>query len=119
MSSSATESAKRRINGSLMGNFVGKAVCLLGKAGMIDSSGRSFQLTTSDDQKVTVRLQEPFQDLIHDLIEVHGNVVNRTEILCSSFVLFPESASKDFDLESYDKAVRMMNSFPEHYITTQ
>jgi len=104
-----------RINASMLASHQGQGVCLLGMAHTVDRSGRSFQLTTSDRQNITVNMVDPLDELVNDLVEVHG-VVQNNEINCHSYVLFSPETQQNFDMADYDRAVQLMQQLPQHYL---
>jgi len=88
---------------------------MLGIATETVQMGVSFQLTTCDNHKVTVRMAQPLQELIHRLIEVHSVVRRYNEMHCNSYILLDDM--HNFDMEGYNKAVKLIRQHPEHYIT--
>ncbi|XP_074659266.1 replication protein A 14 kDa subunit-like [Tubulanus polymorphus] len=106
--------SKPRINGAMLGQNQGTVVCLLGIAHDPDNSGMSFKLKTCDDQIVTVKLQEPLQEYLQGLTEVHGEVQGR-EIKAQSYVVFPAEYSSSFDMKQYNKALNLIAQCPQYY----
>lgn len=104
-----------RINGAMFPDFQSKNVTVLGMATETDHMGTSFQLMTSDNYRVTVRMGQPLQELITGLIEVHGVVRNQREMHCNTYILLNDG--QNFDMEGYDKAVKLIHQHPDHYIT--
>ncbi|ELU15457.1 hypothetical protein CAPTEDRAFT_203407 [Capitella teleta] len=82
----------------------------------LSSNGMSFELQTSDEVKVTVMLQEPVQEYLDGVVEVHGMVDQRLQIQCQQYVNFSSSTAK-FDMKTYDKAIQLMHKHPQHYLT--
>ncbi|ESN92049.1 hypothetical protein HELRODRAFT_181826 [Helobdella robusta] len=107
---------KTRINGSLMPSYQNETVCLLGNVNHVDPNGNFFQMTTSDNQKVVVRMNEPIKDMLDGLVEVIG-VVTRNEIQCTQYISWNHMGPKPFDMGSYDKAIQIIQRYKEHYIT--
>jgi len=105
--------AKPRVNGSMLREYQGKNVCLIGTVSNVDKSGYAFQLTTSDQQNVSIRLLEPLQDMLHGVVEVVGSVSGSNQITCTNYTQFSEEMTQNFDMESYNKAVIMMHKFPD------
>jgi len=85
----------------------------------VDRNGLSFQLTSSDNQNIVVHLQEPLQELVHGLVEVHGSVTGGSEVTCYDYILFSDEMSQTFDMESYNKAITMMQKFAEWPVANQ
>jgi len=110
---------KPRINGSMLAQYQGRPVCVLGLATSVDRNGLSFQLTSSDNQNIVVHLQEPLQELVHGLVEVHGSVTGSSEVTCYDYILFSDEMSQTFDMESYNKAITMMQKFAEWPVANQ
>jgi len=109
--------AKPRVNGSMLREYQGKNVCLIGTVSNVDKSGYSFQLTTSDQQNVAVRLQEPLQDMIAGVVEIIGMVTGPSQVTCSGYIQFSDEMSQSFDMEQYNKAVTLMHKFPDQTFT--
>jgi len=103
----------------MLAQYQGRPVCLLGLATSVERNGLSFQLTTSDNQNIVVRLQEPLQELVHGLVEIHGSVTGRTEVICHDYILFSDELSQTFDMEAYNKAVLLMQKCPEQPVAIQ
>jgi len=111
-------SAKPRVNGSMLTKFYGQNVCLLGMVTSVDRSGMSFEMTASDKQAISVRLQDPLQEMLHGLVEIHGKVSSRNELACVDYLLFSDEMSQNFDMEAYNKAITMMHMFPDQLLNT-
>eukprot|EP00920_Eleutheroschizon_duboscqi_P025584 GHVT01062974.1.p1 GENE.GHVT01062974.1~~GHVT01062974.1.p1 ORF type:complete len:120 (+),score=16.99 GHVT01062974.1:47-406(+) len=108
-----------RINGSMLAGHQGKGVVVLGMAQTPAADGMSFKIMTSDKQEINVKLQEPLQEYVEGLVEIHGVVDNFNNLQCHSYVFFTPEQSKNFDLDAYDKAVQFTNQFKEHYLQGQ
>jgi len=106
-----------RVNGSMIPSNVGKCVVVVGVAHDVDASGTSFQVTCCDNQNVEVDMQEPLQEHISGLVEVHGQVQSENVIMCHSYVIFGQENTDAFDMESYNKAVTLSQQTLVHYTT--
>ncbi|CAG2250286.1 unnamed protein product [Mytilus edulis] len=90
------EFSKPRVNASKLPSHRGRNVCLLGKVKNVANDGNSFTLTTSDSQDVRVVLQEPVNEYVAGLTEVHGQVDGQNNILCQNYIVFPSETSDNF-----------------------
>uniref|UniRef100_A0A0B6ZMJ7 Replication protein A 14 kDa subunit n=1 Tax=Arion vulgaris TaxID=1028688 RepID=A0A0B6ZMJ7_9EUPU len=107
---------KPRVNASLLPNFHGKHVCLLGSAKNVDNSGHYFTLVASDNQDVRIQMQEPLNQRVTGLVEVHGTVISRNSVRCENLVVFSDEASQKFDMALYQKAVEYVHRCSNLYI---
>ncbi|KAI0220829.1 hypothetical protein LSAT2_027702 [Lamellibrachia satsuma] len=103
---------RQRVNASMIPGLQGSGVCVLGKAHHPDSNGMMFKLTASDGQDVTIRMTEPLQELIQGLVEVQGQINERNEVICQSYILFPGENTENFDMTLYNKAIQLMKQVP-------
>ncbi|CAM1297704.1 RPA3 (predicted) [Pycnogonum litorale] len=107
---------KSRINGSMMSDFHGKLVCLLGQVAGVDPNGMSFKLRACDGQIVTVQTSQAIQDNLEGMIEVVGTVTPRNTVMCTSYSAIPEEMTRDFDKASYNEAVQLLGRHDSKYI---
>ncbi|XP_063413692.1 replication protein A 14 kDa subunit-like [Mytilus trossulus] len=110
------EFSKPRVNASKLPSHRGRNVCLLGKVKNVANDGNSFTLTTSDNQDVRVVLQEPVNEYVAGLTEVHGQVDGQNNILCQNYIVFPSETSDNFDMGAYNEAVELMARLPQNYV---
>ncbi|GFN83406.1 replication protein a 14 kda subunit [Plakobranchus ocellatus] len=113
---SGDEHTKPRVNASLLPNYLGRQVCLLGLAKNVDSSGTFFTLTTSDNQDVRVQMQEPLSMHVAGLTEVQGQVASRNSVQCDNVVVFSDEATESFDMALYQRALELTQRCSDHYI---
>ncbi|XP_005101099.1 uncharacterized protein LOC101852861 [Aplysia californica] len=113
---SIDDHTKPRVNGSLLPNFHGKQVCLLGVAKDVDSGGNFFTLTTCDNQDIRIQMQEPLRERVSGLTEVTGTVRSKTSLEAENVVVFSEEASANFDASLYQKAIEVSQRHPNFYI---
>lgn len=104
-----------RVNASMLPSYQGKNVCLLGMAKDVDSNGASFTLTACDGKDVKVYMQEPLNEYVAGLTEVHGKVDGRNNIQCVNYITFPETASQTFNMDLYNSAVDLMVRASQYY----
>ncbi|KAL4222651.1 60S acidic ribosomal protein P1-alpha 3 [Mactra antiquata] len=104
-----------RINASVLSSFQGKKVCLLGTAKEVDSNGSSFTLTTCDGKDVQVNMQDPLNEYVSGLTEVHGIVDERNNIRCENYVTFTEAVTQSFNMDLYNSAVELTLRCPQYY----
>ncbi|XP_059175425.1 replication protein A 14 kDa subunit-like [Physella acuta] len=111
---SLNEFMKPRINGSLLHNYIGKQVCLVGLPKNVENSGNFFTLTTCDNQDVRIQMQAPINQRISSVTEVHGTVTARNSLQCDNIVVFPEG-SENFDMSLYQSSIECMLRCPSLY----
>ncbi|KAH3795888.1 replication protein A 14 kDa subunit-like [Dreissena polymorpha] len=104
-----------RVNAAMLPNLQGRNVCILGMAKEVSNDGKMFTLTTSDGKDVRVQMQEPLNEYVSGLTEVHGQVGNRNTIQCQNYIVFPEEVSQNFSMDLYNSAVELMARAPQHY----
>lgn len=108
----STGKARKRILGSMLPQHIGDNVCVLGTLVQLESSGRMLKMKTSDDQLVTVQLQQPPNEPIERLLEVHGTVSANNAIQCFKCIPF---ATENFDLNLYNEVLDVMSKNPGRY----
>lgn len=59
-----------RTNGTLLPQFNGKKVCIVGLVSNMNPSGLTFDINTVDDVTVKVNLRKPQRDLLEGYVEV-------------------------------------------------
>ncbi|XP_047492987.1 replication protein A 14 kDa subunit-like [Penaeus chinensis] len=69
---SAADEPRMRVNGATLAQHNGRPVVLMGQVEKIDPSGIMVMVKASDGQSVQVKLQEPLQENLEGLIEIHG-----------------------------------------------
>ncbi|XP_064638445.1 replication protein A 14 kDa subunit-like isoform X2 [Lineus longissimus] len=74
----------------------------------------SFKLKSCDGQEVIVKLQEPLQDYMQGIVEVHGRVEGNA-ILASNYISFDSDQTNGFDMTQYNKAIELAQRFPACY----
>ncbi|XP_013399104.1 uncharacterized protein LOC106165443 [Lingula anatina] len=113
----SSQDIRHRVNASMLHTFQGDNVALMGVVKEIDNNGTSFQMESSDGQSVHIILNEPLsEDLTSLLVEVHGVVDNRNNINCQNYVPFTPEVTQSFDMETYNKAIKLSHSLKDHYI---
>ncbi|BFZ01447.1 hypothetical protein BsWGS_04486 [Bradybaena similaris] len=110
------DQTKPRVSGSLLLNFHGRQVCLLGLAKNVDSSGHFFTLTASDNQDIKIQMQDPLDQRVFGLVEVHGTVTSKNSVRCDNLVTFPDEESQQFDVALYQKAIEYAHRCTSLYI---
>lgn len=100
---------KTRIDGHSIQQFVGQEVIILGTVHKVAPSGQSIEFRTTDGTLLNVRLPEVLDSDFMGYIEIHGTVQSKTTITAKNFVCFPEDVTKDFNVESYNETVRILN----------
>lgn len=59
-----------RTNGTLLPQFNGKKVCIVGLVSNMNPNGLTFDINTVDDVTVKVNLRKPQRDLLEGYVEV-------------------------------------------------
>lgn len=106
-----------RVNGNLLSSYQRQTVCLLGRVLQSEVSGMSLKLESPDKQVVQVIMKKPIEEPLEGLLEVVGEVTAKLAVVCHSYVLFPPGMSQNFDMETYNRLVELMNERKEHYPT--
>ncbi|XP_068243979.1 replication protein A 14 kDa subunit-like [Palaemon carinicauda] len=106
---SPADGARMRVNGALLPQYHGQPVVLMGMVDKIDQSGMMITVRASDGQPIQVKLQEPLKENVEGLIECHG-IGQSKQVLCETYVTFPSREASDFDMDSYDQAIKLIHS---------
>ncbi|XP_075237288.1 replication protein A 14 kDa subunit-like [Lycorma delicatula] len=101
---------RNQINGSMVAQYQGRNVSVIGKVINTNPNGLSFEIRTGDDMIVNVTMQRPLTEPISELIEVKGKCQGRMNILCDSYIMFPSDLAKTFDAAMDNEAVILCNS---------
>ncbi|KAG8222239.1 hypothetical protein J437_LFUL001437 [Ladona fulva] len=99
-----------RINGSLLPRYGGQRVIVLGKVSNRDPNGMGFEMISSDNTSVSVKLGEPLQEILDGIVEVHGVGMGRNVMKCDNFLAFPPEFTHNFDMAAYNEAVILINT---------
>lgn len=59
-----------RTNGTLLPQFNGKKVCIVGAVSNMNPNGLTFDINTVDDVSVKVNLRKPQRDILEGYVEV-------------------------------------------------
>lgn len=103
------------MNASMLPQFSGKLVCLVGNVTEISSNGAELKLMACDQKIVKVTLDVPLDEKLEGAVEVIG----RVERNCSLSVQRIIPYSSDFNLEDYGEVVSLAADFPEIFGSTQ
>ncbi|KFM80865.1 Replication protein A subunit, partial [Stegodyphus mimosarum] len=110
------EKASKRVNGSMLSEYIGQPVCLLGEVIQVEPSGKGFKVKASDNQLVSVQGSAPVYD-IGGIVEVHGIASLNNTIQGQHIVPFEREVTENFDLSLYNEAVLLMSRHRDHYIS--
>ncbi|KAJ7322348.1 hypothetical protein JRQ81_018635 [Phrynocephalus forsythii] len=108
------EGPRVRVASSQLPQYIGKAVCFVGRLEKIHQSGKFFFLSDGEGKTATIELSAPLEEEISGVIEVVGRVTNQVNVLCASYTQFREDKSM-FDLEYYNEVLQIIHEFPEFY----
>lgn len=98
-----------RVNASMLSQYTGKLVCLVGNVTEITSNGREIKLVTSDQRIVRIILTDPLDEQLQGAVEVIGKVERDSTLLGQRIVPY----SVDFDLNLYGEALSIISNHPE------
>ncbi|XP_074622002.1 replication protein A 14 kDa subunit-like [Acropora palmata] len=98
-----------RVNASMLSQYTGKLVCLVGNVTEITSNGREIKLVTSDQRIVRIILTDPLDEQLQGAVEVIGKVERDGTLLGQRIVPY----SVDFDLNLYGEALSIISNHPE------
>ncbi|XP_046391338.1 uncharacterized protein LOC124159519 [Ischnura elegans] len=99
-----------RISGSLLPRHSGQKVIILGKVCNRDPNGMSFDMISSDNTTVTVKLDEPLQEPVEGIVEVHGVGMGRNVVKSENYLTFPPEVTNNFDMAAYNETVVIINT---------
>ncbi|XP_045595319.1 replication protein A 14 kDa subunit [Procambarus clarkii] len=105
--------ARTRVNGALLAQYNSRPVVLMGEVDKVDPSGRMVTVRASDGQPVQVRFQQPLQEILEGVVEIHG-VAEGRQLVCKSYITFPLDDAKNFDMQAYDQAIRLIHSVKDN-----
>ncbi|XP_067860220.1 replication protein A 14 kDa subunit isoform X2 [Heptranchias perlo] len=108
------EIPRTRINTSMVSEFTGRPVCLVGRVQKIHPTGTSFILSDGDGKNVTVEMADPLDEELSGVIEVVGKVTQKATIKAVYYAPFREDKNS-FDLSLYNEALRILHEFPQYY----
>ncbi|ODM91176.1 Replication protein A 14 kDa subunit [Orchesella cincta] len=101
---------RARVNGAFLHQYHGKPVCLLGTIIRADGGGTSFQVKASDGNQINVRLRSPISEPLTGLVEVYGIGQGKNLVVADSFTTFPDSLGNNFEMNTYNEAVKLLHS---------
>ncbi|BES96168.1 Replication factor A protein 3 [Nesidiocoris tenuis] len=103
-------SARPLVNGAFLGQFVGHTVTLFGTVISVERTGKSFDLMSSDKHVVTVALRTPLTEPLTGLVEVHGIVKGKNNVICNYYLSIPGELAANYDLELVDDTVNLLHN---------
>ncbi|KAF6208927.1 hypothetical protein GE061_014669 [Apolygus lucorum] len=113
------ESSERPlVNGALLPQYIGKTVTIFGSVIPGNSSGASFDLMASDRKVVTVALRTPLTEPITGVVEVHGIVKGKDNIICNYYMAVPSEISGNFEHDLVNDVVTLVHSVPNVWKAT-
>uniref|UniRef100_UPI00358E22BC replication protein A 14 kDa subunit n=1 Tax=Myxine glutinosa TaxID=7769 RepID=UPI00358E22BC len=112
----ALEVPQKRVNASML--RPGAKVCFVGRVEQVQPSGKSFTMSDAEGKHVTVEMHMPLSEMLSGVVEVIGNVTNRNNLQCLSYIQFPEDRGK-FDMNLYNDGLKILQDFPEHYMAEE
>ncbi|XP_059366294.1 replication protein A 14 kDa subunit-like [Carassius carassius] len=108
------ESPKPRINASLLSQYIGRAVCFVGRLEKVHPSGKALTLSDGEGKSASVELSEPLDEELSGIVEVIGTVSNKGTVMAVSYTPYREDKTS-FDLELYNEGLKVLHDFPQHY----
>ena len=105
-----------RVNGEQLQEYKGRNVCLLGRPHQRSADTNQFELTTSDNKKVLIKLKASIRDQLSDVVEVYGEVDEKGNINAVNYSTFDEHLIQNFDMELYNETLIMMGQLPKFYV---
>ncbi|XP_013874678.1 replication protein A 14 kDa subunit [Austrofundulus limnaeus] len=106
---------KPRINCSMLSQYINRPVCLVGRVGKVNPSGKTFNVFDGEGNSTTVELNEPLEEELSGIVEIVGMVSNKGVLMASTYNILPEDKGIVFDLELYNEALKVIHDFPQHY----
>ncbi|XP_077447536.1 replication protein A 14 kDa subunit [Stigmatopora argus] len=106
---------KSRINLSMLGAYIGKPVCFVGRVEKVHPTGKMFTVVDGERQSVCVELNDPVEEELSGIVEVIGIVSNKGALMATTFSMLRDEKGIPFDLELYNEALKVIHDFPQHY----
>ncbi|EEB17020.1 Replication protein A 14 kDa subunit, putative [Pediculus humanus corporis] len=115
---------RNKVNGKFLSDFSGKPITILGKVIKVHSNGTLFEMKSTDNQIITVILNEPLSENLEGWIEVRGNGQGRNSVICHKIlnlddichsigmfdVINLSHTNSVEDAELYDDLINVINS---------
>ncbi|XP_063240242.1 replication protein A 14 kDa subunit-like isoform X2 [Bacillus rossius redtenbacheri] len=76
----------------------------------VNPNGMSFEILTTDEQRLTVNMKHPLEEPVTGVIEVRGTAQGRTMLMCDSYIMFPAEITALFDKAQFNTAVTLINT---------
>ncbi|CAM9104965.1 unnamed protein product, partial [Laminaria digitata] len=102
-----------RVNGAVLGQFVGRTVAVVGKVVSHQEGAAEAQLETSDGKTITVQVP-PGSSWTSQYVEVIGHLHDEGSLQEFKSTDFGDS----FDMVTYNKAVELMTTKFSHLFYT-
>ncbi|KPP74966.1 replication protein A3, 14kDa-like [Scleropages formosus] len=109
------ESPKARVNSSMLPQYAGRPVCLVGRVEKVHPTGKSFFVSDGEGKPATVELNEPLEEELSGVIEVVGTVTNKGTVIATTYHILREDKGTSFDLELYNEALKIVHDFSQYY----
>ncbi|XP_008554952.1 uncharacterized protein LOC103576502 [Microplitis demolitor] len=91
-------SGRLHIGGKHVAENVNKSVVIEGYLTKLSSDGKNVEITTFDDTKINVALNEPYSGEVSGIMQIFGNVTSKSTIAAESYYRFaPEEDENAFD----------------------
>ncbi|KAK6635536.1 hypothetical protein RUM44_000788 [Polyplax serrata] len=110
--------SRAKVNGKFLPNYSGKPVSIIGKVVKVHSNGTLFEMQTTDNQNITVLLNEPISVALEGWIEVRGNGQGKSNVICHQVLLLNDIIDT-FDADTYDDLINVINSCPNPWSTNK
>uniref|UniRef100_A0A0A9YBH4 Replication protein A 14 kDa subunit n=1 Tax=Lygus hesperus TaxID=30085 RepID=A0A0A9YBH4_LYGHE len=113
------ESSERPlVNGALLPQYIGKTVSIFGTVIPTNTSGTSFDLMACDKKVVTVSLRSPLTEPLTGVVEVHGIVKGRDNIICNYYMAVPSEISGNYEHDLVNDVVSLVHNVPNVWKAT-
>jgi len=105
------ESTNVRVTGTMLLNqdYNNSNICIWGYPQEVSGSGKEFKLKTTDNKNIPVIMTEPIGEYLNNLIQIRGQFDGR-RIEAASYSQFLPEMTEDFDANSYNECVNLLNS---------
>ncbi|CAH3156960.1 unnamed protein product [Porites evermanni] len=103
-----------RVNASMLPQYSGRLVCLVGNVTEISSNGAELKIMTSDQKIVKVSLGEPLDEQLHGAVEVIGKVERDCSLSSQRIIPYDQ----EFDLNLYGEALSLASNYPDIFGST-
>ena len=107
---------KQYVNGAMLGQNIGRSVCVVGKILSKNISRNEIKVSMCDDKEVDVILDsDDMHDPMYGYIQMVATVISSDTLMADAFV----SLSGEIDLEIYNEAITVAAQYPNLFSASE